>query len=223
MARKKKTSSAELAQLQAQLEGLQRQRRSGLSTPLYTPKTLITKRGIPRKFLDNWHAREGFKADEFLLDADAQRGGERNRLYSARDGMLLSGVLDFSTIGAPLPVAKRAARLVVDCVLEMPVVASVGRPQVVVFKREGEWWIVPMLGTDLAAEQPERKVRAHVFSKDGEWREEKIGERLTDAPPLRMVFDVAEFSSRVLSDLGLSIVFGNASDMRRAASELEKA
>jgi hypothetical protein len=38
---------------------------------------------------------------------------------------------------------------------------------------------------------------------------------------MRMVFDVAEFGRRILSDLGLSIVFGNAGDMRRAASELE--
>ena len=133
---KQNPSAAELEQLRTQLDSLQRQRRSDLSTPLYSPKLLISKCGIPRKSLDNWHAREGLKSDEFVLDADAQRGSERNRTYSARDVFLLSTVLNFSANGVPLPVAKRAAKLAVDCILHMPIVASASQPKIIVFNRD---------------------------------------------------------------------------------------
>jgi hypothetical protein len=209
---KRNPSAAELGQLRSQLDSLQRQHLSNLSMPLYAPKLLISKCGIARKSLDNWHAREGFKSDEFVLDADAQRGSERNRLYSARDALLISTVLDFSANGVPLPVAKRVAKLAVDCILEMPIIASASQPKIIVFNRDSEWWVVP-----------DGQTRAKVFSKDGEWREENIGDRLADAPPLRMVFDIPEFASRVFAKLGLALTFGNASDMRRAASELAKA
>lgn len=224
--RRKEEAAVELAELQAKFEDLQRQQRADFSMPVYPPKVLITKCGIPRKSLDNWHAREAMKDAEFALDADAERGEERNRLYSKRDALLLSSVFNFSAIGAPLPVARRAAKLVVDCILETRVTNSIGShsAQIVVFRRNDEWWIVPTGGPpEPEPNVPERQVRARIYSaKDGSWREEMIGEHLTDVPPLRMVLDVVGFGGRVLANLGLGVAVGSATELTRAARKLRK-
>lgn len=227
MARSRKRDAVlKMTELQAWLEQAQLRQQTDFSMPLYSPKVLIAKCGITRKSLDNWHAREGSKDDGFVLDADAARGEERNRLYSKRDVLLLSGALNFSALGAPLPVAKRAAKLLVDCVAETRITMSIiqQQPMLIVFRRDDEWWIVPTSGSpEISSDVQERQVPAKVYSpREGTWREETIGERLADAPPLRMVLDVVEFGGRVLANLGAGVALGDASELRRTARKLPK-
>lgn len=206
----------ELKLLRQRFEQHHREQVSGLSNPIYGTKTLINQRAIPKKFLDNFHARESGKDDGFVLDAELNRGDHRNRQYSARDVLALSGVMNLTANGAPMPVAKRTAKMMVDALLNgRPVVASVRNTKayVVVFRRASDWVVAPIASSFESAEDGGQSVRAYVFSVDGVWREERL--LLKDVPPLRMVLDVYEFSRRVLADLGLTIIFGTADDIRQ--------
>jgi hypothetical protein len=202
--------------LQSQLQEIRRRSAARMTTPCYPTKLLISKRGIPRTAINNWNTRKEFEG-EFALDADVSRDG--HRLYSARDTLFLSGLNDFSAHGVPLPVAKRAAKMIVDGIINAPIMNMPGKVQVVVFRRGDDWWLVPMFRMNIPedANLSPRDIKALVFS-EGKQREEYIGSDLAGIPALRIIFDVKEFSERVLADLGLLSAQGSADELRRVAA-----
>lgn len=215
MSRNRKSRNPDRDAVWSELEDQRQRNADRLSTPIYSTKILITKRGIPRTVINNWNTRGEFTG-EFSLDADAERDG--HRAYSGRDAIFLSGVFDFSAIGAPLDVAKKAGKLIADCIIAgQGVKMAFGTPQLVAFRRDQEWWLVPTINrvTPAGVSLPEKEVPAHVYA-NGKWRTESIGDRLNGAPALRVVFDISEFGTRVLSDLGLSaaVISAGASTKR---------
>ena len=109
---------------------------------------MLVKAGIPRTATNNWNARGEFQ-DEYALDADLHRDG--HRLYSPRDSIFLMAVWEFASIGVPLPVAKKAARLAVDNILNMNVIQlpQVGGTQLTLFRRDSEWCLATHYGPSL--------------------------------------------------------------------------
>jgi hypothetical protein len=195
------------------LTEIKRRQVADLSTPCVAP-ILLVKAGIPRTATNNWNARREFQS-EYALDADLHRDG--HRLYSPRDCIFLMGVWEFASIGVPLPVAKKAARLAVDIILNYPTLTlttRAGAAPLVLFRRDSEWCLSTNLDPFYFRGRP---AKAMVY-RDSSWRDDLIEGK--DIPSLRVVFNVGEFGSRVMSKIGRRLL--SAEDFRQPATKHSK-
>ena len=192
---------------------IKRRQIADLSTPCVAP-ILLVKAGIPRTATNNWNARGEFQG-EYALDADLHRDG--HRLYSPRDSIFLMGVWEFASIGVPLPVAKKAARIAVDIILNYPSLAlktRAGATPLVLFRRDLEWCLSTNLDPFYFRGGPSKAI----VYRDSSWRDELIEGK--DIPSLRVVFNVGEFGSRVMSKIGRSLL--SEEDFRQPATKQSK-
>jgi len=189
---------------------LYRRQIEDMSTPCVAPVMLV-KAGIPRTATNNWNARGEFQ-DEYALDADLHREG--HRLYSPRDSIFLMAVWEFASIGVPLPVAKKAARLAVDNILNMNVIQlpQVGGTQLTLFRRDSEWCLATHYGPFLL------QATKGIIYRDSTWRDDLIERK--DVPPLKVIFNITEFGSNVMSKIGRRLV--SEEDFREPAAEQSK-
>jgi len=191
---------------------LYRRQIEDMSTPCVAPVMLV-KAGIPRTATNNWNARGEFQ-DEYALDADLHRDG--HRLYSPRDSIFLMAVWEFASIGVPLPVAKKAARLAVDNILNMNVIQlpQVGGTQLTLFGRDSEWCLATHFGAFLLRGS---STKAIVY-RDSTWCDDLIEEK--DIPFLKVIFNITEFGSNVMSKIGRRLV--SEEDFREPATKQSK-
>lgn len=191
---------------------LYRRQIEDMSTPCVAPVMLV-KAGIPRTATNNWNARGEFQ-DEYALDADLHRDG--HRLYSPRDSIFLMAVWEFASIGVPLPVAKKAARLAVDNILNMNVIQlpQVGGTQLTLFRRDSEWCLATHFGAFLLRGS---STKAIVY-RDSTWCDDLIEEK--DIPSLKVIFNITEFGSNVMSKIGRRLV--SEEDFREPATKQSK-
>ena len=189
---------------------LYRRQIEDMSTPCVAPVMLV-KAGIPRTATNNWNARGEFQ-DEYALDADLHRDG--HRLYSPRDSIFLMAVWEFASIGVPLPVAKKAARLAVDNILNMNVIQlpQVGGTQLTLFRRDSEWCLATHYGPSLL------QATKGIIYRDSTWCDDLIERK--DVPPLKVIFNITEFGSNVMSKIGRRLV--SEEDFREPAAEQSK-
>jgi len=175
---------------------LYRRQTEDMSTPCVAPIMLV-KAGIPRTATNNWNARGEFQG-EYALDADLNRDG--HRLYSPRDSIFLMGVWEFASIGVPLPIAKKAARFAVESLLNVPVIVLpqvMGR-QITLFRHDSEWCLATHFGESLRG-----RTKAIVY-RNSTWCDDWIEAK--DTPSLKVIFNINEFGSRVMSKIGRRLV-----------------
>ena len=175
---------------------LYRRQIEDMSTPCVAPIMLV-KAGIPRTATNNWNARGEFQG-EYALDADLNRDG--HRLYSPRDSIFLMGVWEFASIGVPLPIAKKAARFAVESLLNVPVIVLpqvMGR-QITLFRHDSEWCLATHFGESLRG-----RTKAIVY-RNSTWCDDWIEAK--DTPSLKVIFNINEFGSRVMSKIGRRLV-----------------
>lgn len=189
---------------------LYRRQIEDMSTPCVAPIMLV-KAGIPRTATNNWNARGEFQG-EYALDADLHRDG--HRLYSPRDSIFLMGVWEFASIGVPLPVAKKAARFAVDSLLNVPVIVlpQAGGRQITLFRHGSEWCLATHYGKSLRG-----RTKAIVY-RDSNWCDDWIEAK--DTPLLKIIFNINEFGSRVMSKIGRRLV--SEEDFREPAIKQSK-
>lgn len=208
------TAAAEKYRLiEIRQDELKRRQIADLSTPCVAP-ILLVKAGIPRTATNNWNARGEFQG-EYALDADQHRDG--HRLYSPRDSIFLMGVWEFASVGVPLPVAKKAARLAVDIILNLPWLAlgtRAGAKPLVLFRRDSEW----CLTTDIDPFYYRGIPAKAIVYKDSSWRDDLVEGK--DIPALRVVFNVGEFGNRVMSKIGRRLL--SEEDLREPPTKQSK-
>jgi hypothetical protein len=203
-------ATAASAERDIRLGEIKRRQIADMSTPCVAP-ILLVKAGIPRTATNNWNARGEFQA-EYVLDADLHRDG--HRLYSPRDAIFLMGVWEFASIGVPLPVAKKAARLAVDSILNQAVITlpQIGGTQLTLFRRDSDWCLATHFGSSLRG-----RTKAIVY-RDSTWRDVWIEEK--DFPSLKVLFNITEFGSRVMSKIGRRLI--SEEDFREPATKQSK-
>jgi hypothetical protein len=161
------------------------------------PTRQVIKLGVPRSTLTNWLTKK-----EFDLDADKQRAENSSRLFSPRDGVLLTCASNLVAIGVPLAIAKEVANLVARSIessfsIRMSIVAH----RLAIF-RDGESWVV---ASPHAAPPGSSSSGAscRIFSGDN-WQD--VTNREGGIPPVHIEFNVDEFSNRVMDNLGFVII-----------------
>lgn len=194
------------------LTEIKRKQIEDMATPCVAPVVLV-KAGIPRTATNNWNARGEFQG-EYALDADLHREG--HRLYSPRDSIFLMGVWEFASIGLPLPVAKKAAQLAVDDILKMPVIMlpQVGARQLMLFRRDSEWCL---LAAYLGTHNLRGPTKVIVY-RNSMWCDDLIEGK--DIPSLRVIFNINEFATRVMSKIGRRLV--SEEDFREPTTKKSK-
>ena len=209
----KVTSATERLRLtDIRLTEIKRRQIEDMSTPCVAPVVLV-KAGVPRTATNNWNARGEFRG-EYALDADLNRDG--HRLYSPRDSIFLLGVWEFASIGLPLPIAKKAAQLAVDDILKMPVIMlpQVAARQLMLFRRDSEWCL---LAAYLGAFKLREPTKAFVY-RDSTWCDDSIEGK--DIPSLKIIFNINEFATRVMSNIGRRLV--SEDDLREPSIKRSK-
>ena len=203
---KRKLKEINVDELRASFEAVAAQSIASFSAPRIPTKVLIERLGIPRSSLTNWLTNKAFE-----LDADKHRDGNRDRLFSARDAVVLATAAQTSAIGLPLATAKALADHLVDHIKELmgTLHGFAMKTKVLIYRRPGEpeWQIVHYL---VGAS----KVRT--YSK-GQWKLVSIDD-LGSIPPMRVEFDVTEFVSGIVNELqaGFMMVVGDRHAIKRA-------
>jgi len=201
----------ELNDLAQRFREREQQQLAALRFPKLGAKILTRRIGIPQSTLTNWLTRKVFK-----LDADNHRPTNEQRLYSARDALLLACASYFVASGTPLRVAKAFSERFIENlghIFRPKSSVSLG-PTVMIFPRGNEW----IMAFKSADAMPE--VAVEVFGADDTFRFENLSkDRL---PPAYFAFEPDRFITDVLRNLGEGFAEGTAEDHRRYAKEIGK-
>lgn len=206
----------------AQLEQLAEAQRRDFVRPRIPARILIEDLNIPRSNLDNWNARKVFN-----LDADLNREGDKSRLYSARDSLVLKTANEVSGLGVPLAVGQTLGRLLAEYVMHgmgrVTAFASRAtrgddRTSVMLFRHDGKWQMIHY--------RPGNPEGPRMQFEQDQWKLVQ-GEywALKNPPPVRIEIEVDDFIRDVLeaTQPGAVVSVGNVDDLTRAAEKLRPA